>query len=88
MVLRGSLILPLKKGLGSKFTTAGPIPDSTLDVLCDLEYFIEALWHWAASVKLGQYHCNTVSAHSWVAWHSYYNLVSTSNGMEALLNTE
>lgn len=78
----------MKRDLGSEFTTAGPSPDSTLDLLCDLEHFIKALWHWAASVKLGQYHCNTASTHSSVAWHFYYNLVRTNNGMEALLNAE
>lgn len=78
----------MKRGLGSKFTTAGPTPDSTSDLLCDLEHFMEALWHWTASAKLGQCHCNTALTHSSVAWYFYYNLANTSHGMAALVNTE
>lgn len=78
----------MKRDLGSKFTAAGPAPDSTLALLCDLEHFMKARWHWAASVKLGWDHFNTATAPSSVAWHFYYNSVSTSRGMEALLNTE
>lgn len=78
----------MRVDVGLECTTASPIPDSTLDVFCDLECFIKALWHGAASVKLGQYHRNTASTCSSVAWRCYYNLVSSNNGMEAVQNTK
>jgi hypothetical protein len=74
----------MKRDVDSEFTTAGPTPNSTLDLLCDLEHFITALWHSAASVKSGQCHCNTASTHSLVAWCFYYNLASTNNEMNGI----
>lgn len=71
----------MTRDVDSEFTTAGPTPSSILDLLCDLEHFIKALWHRAASVKLGQQHGNTASTLSSLARHFYHNLASTNNGM-------
>ena len=70
----------MKRDVGSEFTTAGPTPP-TLHWICSvtLRVLLKLSGTGAASVKLGQHHCNTASARTVVAGCFYHNLTNTDN---------